>query len=232
MNFIPKLKRFLRRNLEKFNFIEIQTVCFSQEGEDLILEEYFQGVNKGFYIDIGAYHPIRYSNTYKFYLKGWHGINIDARPGSMQIFKKVRPKDINLEIAIGNRSECLKYYMFDEPALNSFSKEISEERDRDFHFNILKTVDINLERLEVILDNFLPENTEIHFLSIDVEGLDYEVLLSNNFNKYRPKMILVETSVISEGLAFDSEINLFLNENGYSLVAKTFRTSFYKLNLC
>jgi FkbM family methyltransferase len=232
MNFIPKLKRFLRRNLEKFNFIEIQTVCFSQEGEDLILEEYFQGVNKGFYIDIGAYHPIRYSNTYKFYLKGWHGINIDARPGSMQIFKKVRPKDINLEIAIGNRSECLKYYMFDEPALNGFSKEISEERDRDFHFNILKTVDINLERLEVILDNFLPENTEIHFLSIDVEGLDYEVLLSNNFNKYRPKMILVETSVISEGLAFDSEINLFLNENGYSLVAKTFRTSFYKLNLC
>jgi len=198
----------------------------------LILEEYFQGVNKGFYIDIGAYHPIRYSNTFKFYLKGWHGINIDARPGSMQIFKKIRPKDINLEIAIGNRSECLKYYMFDEPALNGFSKEISEERDRDFHFNILKTVDINLERLEVILDNFLPENTEIHFLSIDVEGLDYEVLLSNNFNKYRPKMILVETSVISEGLAFDSEINIFLNENGYSLVAKTFRTSFYKLNLC
>lgn len=198
----------------------------------MILEEYFQGVNKGFYIDIGAYHPIRYSNTFKFYLKGWHGINIDARPGSMQIFKKIRPKDINLEIAIGNRSECLKYYMFDEPALNGFSKEISEERDRDFHFNILKTVDINLERLEVILDNFLPENTEIHFLSIDVEGLDYEVLLSNNFNKYRPKMILVETSVISEGLAFDSEINIFLNENGYSLVAKTFRTSFYKLNLC
>lgn len=198
----------------------------------MILEEYFHGVNKGFYIDIGAYHPIRYSNTFKFYLKGWHGINIDARPGSMKIFKKVRPKDINLEIAIGNRSECLKYYMFDEPALNGFSKEISEERDRDFHFNILKTVDINLERLEVILDNFLPENTEIHFLSIDVEGLDYEVLLSNNFNKYRPKMILVETSVISEGLAFDSEINLFLNENGYSLVAKTFRTSFYKLNLC
>lgn len=198
----------------------------------MILEEYFQGVNKGFYIDIGAYHPIRYSNTFKFYLKGWHGINIDARPGSMQNFKKVRPKDINLEIAVGNRSECLKYYMFDEPALNGFSKEISEERDRDFHFNILKTVDINLERLEVILDNFLPENTEIHFLSIDVEGLDYEVLLSNNFNKYRPKMILVETSVISEGLAFDSEINIFLNENGYSLVAKTFRTSFYKLNLC
>lgn len=227
-----KMKQKLRYLLQKLGLIEIQTVCFSQEGEDLILEEYFHGVNKGFYIDIGAYHPIRYSNTFKFYLKGWHGINIDARPGSMQNFKKVRPKDINLEIAIGNRSECLKYYMFDEPALNGFSKEISEERDRDFHFNILKTVDINLERLEVILDNFLPENTEIHFLSIDVEGLDYEVLLSNNFNKYRPKMILVETSVISEGLAFDSEINIFLNENGYSLVAKTFRTSFYKLNLC
>lgn len=232
MNFITKLKRFLRESLEKFNIIEKQTVCFSQEGEDLILEEYFHGVNKGFYIDIGAYHPIRFSNTFKFYLKGWHGINIDARPGSMQNFKKVRPKDINLEIAIGNRSECLKYYMFEESALNGFSKEISEERDRDFHFNILKTIDINLERLEVILDNFLPENTEIHFLSIDVEGLDYEVLLSNNFNKYIPKMILVETSVISVGLALDSEINMFLNEKGYSLVAKTFRTSFYKLNLC
>ena len=100
------------------------------------------------------------------------------------------------------------------------------------NFKILKTIEVYLEKLEVVLDNFLPKNTEIHFLSFDVEGFDYEVLLSNNFNKYRPKMILVETSVISEGLALGSEIDIFLNEKGYSLVSKTFRTFFYKINLC
>ena len=226
------MRQKLRYLLQKLGLIEIQTVCFSQEGEDLILEEYFHGVNNGFYIDIGAYHPTRFSNTFKFYLKGWHGINIDARPGSMQSFKKIRPRDINLEIAIGNSRECLKYYMFDEPGLNGFSKEISEERDRGTHFKILKTIDVYIESLEVVLDNFLPKNTEIHFLSIDVEGFDYEVLLSNNFKKYRPKMILVETSVVSEGLALGSEIDIFLNEQDYTLVAKTYRTSFYKLNLC
>jgi FkbM family methyltransferase len=223
------MKQIIRNLIEKLGLIEKQTVCFSQEGEDLILAEFFHDIKDGFFVDIGAYHPSRFSNTYLFYLKGWKGINIDARPGSMTAFKKKRYRDINLEVAIGSEQKTLTYYMFDEPGLNGFSKEISEDRDKNTPYKMIKSLDVQLERLETVLDKYMPIETKINFMSIDVEGLDLEVLKSNNWSKYRPTMILVETSVVSEGLAIGSPIDLFLQEQGYALVAKTFRTSFYKL---
>ncbi|MCW5198180.1 hypothetical protein VU06_00335 [Desulfobulbus sp. F3] len=81
---------------------------------------------KGFYIDIGAHHPKRFSNTFYFYRQGWHGINIDAMPRSMELFNKIRPRDINIEAAISDEKVELTYYMFDEPALNTLSKESAE----------------------------------------------------------------------------------------------------------
>jgi FkbM family methyltransferase len=209
--------------------LQKRTLCFSQEGEDLILETFFDGMYQGFFVDIGAYYPIRFSNTYLFYLKGWTGINIDARPESMKIFNEIRPKDINIEVAIGKKEETLTYYMFDEPALNGFSKEISEDRHKNTPYKIQKTVNTPLKRLETVLDENMPKNIPIQFMSIDVEGLDLEVLQSNNWEKYKPLMMLVEISVVSQGLAMDSPIHLFLTEKGYELVAKTYRTSFYKL---
>src|SRR5829696_7661265 len=73
---------------------------YSQEGEDLILERIFLEQKKGFYVDVGAHHPKRFSNTFLFYKLGWFGINIDAMPGSMSAFESARPRDINLEVAI------------------------------------------------------------------------------------------------------------------------------------
>ncbi|MFM5955986.1 MAG: FkbM family methyltransferase, partial [Dolichospermum sp.] len=88
-------------------------------------------------MDIGAHHPQRFSNTYYFYLKGWSGINIDAMPGSMKIFDDLRPLDINLEIPISDKSEILTYYEFDEPALNSFSLPLSQERIKTSNYKII-----------------------------------------------------------------------------------------------
>ncbi len=75
---------------------------YSIEGEDRIVRSLFwEKRDTGFYVDVGAHHPFRFSNTYLFYTQGWRGINIDATPGSMRAFKKHRPRDINLEIGIG-----------------------------------------------------------------------------------------------------------------------------------
>jgi hypothetical protein len=68
----------------------------------------------GFYVDVGAYHPIRVSNTWLFYLKEWRGINIGASPGSMRRFKKIRPNDTNLEVAISNTDGELTFYQMKE----------------------------------------------------------------------------------------------------------------------
>lgn len=203
--------------------------CYGQEGEDLILKEYFNGVEIGFFVDIGAYNPILFSNTYLFYLKGWRGINIDARPGSMLDFDKIRPGDKNLEVAIGKEEKILTYFMFDEPALNGFSKEVSLDRNSNTPFRIVNTVDLPVKRLETLLNEHLPAGQGITFMSVDVEGLDLEVLESNNWEKYKPEMMLVETSVTFEGIAFESPIHNFLVSKGYHFVAKTYRTSFYKL---
>ena len=74
---------------------------YSQEGEDLIMEHFLFCKPTGFYVDVGAHHPKKYSNTYRLYRRGWRGINIDANPGSMVEFRRVRPRDINVEAGVG-----------------------------------------------------------------------------------------------------------------------------------
>jgi FkbM family methyltransferase len=206
------------------------TLSFAQEGEDILLERIFQNQAHGFYIDVGAHHPQRFSNTYKFYLMGWRGINIDAMPESMKSFEEIRPEDINIEAAISNGSEQMTYYMFNEPALNGFSKQLANTRDGLRDYKIIDRKLIKTLKLSEILEKYLSNNQIINFLSIDVEGLDYQVLLSNDWSKYRPEIILVEElSTSLENLTHESKSFKFLKEKGYIFFAKTFNTSFYKL---
>src|SRR5262249_32770188 len=81
---------------------EFATKSYSQEGEDMILNRIFGEKKSGFYVDVGAYHPKRFSNTYFFYKKGWRGINIDAMPGSMKPFNAKRNRDINVETPVSD----------------------------------------------------------------------------------------------------------------------------------
>lgn len=201
---------------------------YSQEGEDLILRKLFGDHHKGFFVDVGAHHPMRFSNTYFFYKLGWKGINIDAMPGSMKIFNKLRPRDINIEKPISQKKEYLTYYAFNEPALNGFSKELSEERNGVDNYTIEFTKEIETSTLEEILDNCVSSKQIIDFLSIDVEGLDLDVLMSNNFDKYLPKVILVE--ILGSSL-FDidkHEITLYLRKYDYNIYAKSINTVIFK----
>lgn len=197
---------------------------YSQEGEDMILRRLFERQKTGFYVDVGAHHPKRFSNTYFFYKKGWKGINIDAMPNSMKLFNKLRPRDINIEKPISDKKQTLTYYAFNEPALNGFSKKLSEERDGKENYFIEFTKDIETSTLEEILDHNLPHNHQIDFLSIDVEGLDFMVLKSNSFEKYKPKVILIEILNSSLSDIEDSEIAIFLKQVKYSIYAKAMNT--------
>ena len=204
---------------------------YSQEGEDMVLRSFFEGAKnyKGFYVDVGAHHPYRYSNTNYFYKKGWKGINIEPTPGAIKPFNIFRKRDINLNIGISDTSGKLLFYCFNEPALNGFSKEVSEERDKtSTRYKIIKEIEVETQPLSAVLDKYLPENQQIDFLSIDVEGLDLLVLKSNNWQKYKPGYILVEDSINFTSLA-DSEVHSFLEKQGYSIIAKTMRTLFFKL---
>lgn len=233
------MKMFLKKNIPsgikkiisglKNDFFEGYAIkSYSQEGEDMILRRIFEKQATGFYIDVGAHHPKRFSNTYFFYKKGWNGINIDAMPNSMLAFKKQRSRDINIELPISNEKQVLTYYAFNEPALNGFSKQISEARDGLNNYKIEFTKDIETSTLEEILDKNLSPNKAIDFLSIDVEGLDYDVICSINFKKYKPRVILVEILGSSLSSLMQDPIFVLLHAEGYELYAKAVNTVIFK----
>ncbi|PKN87291.1 MAG: SAM-dependent methyltransferase [Deltaproteobacteria bacterium HGW-Deltaproteobacteria-1] len=224
-----QFNKILRRIRDFYQWDIYYQKSWSQEGEDLILSRYFENLKtNGFYVDVGAHHPLRFSNTYKFYKQGWHGINIDAMPGSMDLFNRLRPRDINLEKAVSDSKQIMTYYAFNEPALNGFSKELTQHRDGQGNNKIIFKKDIETSTLEEILDQYMPKGQNIDFLSVDVEGLDFAVLKSNNWVKYSPELILIEIcgSMLDELL--NNEVTIFLRQFGYTICAKCMNTVIFK----
>jgi FkbM family methyltransferase len=202
---------------------------FSQEGEDMILERFLEFRPSGFYVDVGAHHPMRFSNTYRLYRRGWTGLNIDANPGSMALFQKMRPKDINIEAAVSSTSQELIYYRFNEPALNTFSRELANERTSKDYW-IIEEVKILTVPLYQLIDRHVPPGTKVDLLTVDVEGLDLDVLSSNNWDTCCPELILVECLGAStlEQANSDPVASLLFGQN-YSIVAKTMNTVLFRL---
>ena len=236
---VKSVPKCIKREIENSNKLLVNhnhecaqylNLSFAQEGEDLILYRLIGDKSNGFYIDVGAHHPFRFSNTFKFSLMGWKGINIDPLPKSKQLFDIKRPDDVNLEIGILNaKSDGLLYHLFDEPALSTFDEGIASKLVKESHYKLENTIRIDVCRLEEVLDRYLPENQVIDFLSIDVEGLDLNVLQSNDWLRYRPKFVLCES--LSKTLAedFKGEISIFMNSQNYILLAKTVNTLIYGL---
>lgn len=228
--FIPiPVKSCLKRIRDFYYLDSYHQKTWSQDAEDIILSRFFWEKKSGFYVDIGAHHPFRFSNTYKFYCMGWKGINLDAMPGSMKEFNKYRNRDINLEIPVSLESKILEYYIFNEPALNSFDASLSQQRNEAQNkYKIINKIPLKTRKLSDILDEYLPPAQEIDFLSVDVEGLDFEVIKSNNWNKYRPKMVLVEIFSSSLSSLEKNELAGFLINKGYHLYAKSVNTVFFR----
>ncbi|MEA1901072.1 MAG: FkbM family methyltransferase [Thermodesulfobacteriota bacterium] len=218
-----------RLNTIKNNYFDgFSLKSYSQEGEDMILRRLFEKQKTGFYVDVGAHHPKRFSNTFFFYKKGWRGINIDAMPNSMKLFNKIRPRDVNLEIPISDKKQKLKYYMFNEPALNGFLKELAEKRDGKDDYKIISEKEMETLTLEEIFEKHLPHGQEIDFLSIDVEGLDLQVLKSNNWRRFRPKFVLVEILGSSINDVTNSKEYKYLAGFEYEIFAKAVNTVIFR----
>lgn len=201
---------------------------YAQYGEDVLLKPYYdhQPNYKGFFVDVGAHHPIRYSNTYLFYQRGWRGINIEPTPGSKRTFDLLRSRDINLNIGISKEVGTFDFYAFDDPALNGFSKELSLERDADTttDYAILETHKVVTKPLKQVLEEHLPTGQKIDLLTIDVEGGDLSVLQSNDWNRFRPRFIMVEDDAFSIEHPHQSEVYNYLTNLGYQMVGKTLKT--------
>ncbi len=230
---LRRLGRALTRGAPSDDYFRVSV---AQEGEDLLLLALFGERADGFYVDIGAHHPRKYSNTFVLYERGWRGINIDAMPGSMAAFRASRPGDVNLEVAISDARRVLTYYEFNEPALNGFDPDAARRRDgmvpaghgAEAAFRVVAQRPIETTPLAEVLDAHVPNGRAIDLLNVDVEGLDYEVLASNNWAKYRPALVLAEDAqvVTLDDLA-GSRIVQLLRTHGYRPILKTRLTLFF-----
>lgn len=223
---LPKAINFLKSVIR--NILPIGRLSYSQEGEDLVLARILEELNitTGFFVDIGAHHPTRYSNTYYFYRRGWRGINVDALPGTRKLFQRIRPRDITLEYGVGSQEGVLRYFAFNEPALNTFSEQEAKKKAHP-PYHIINALKIPVVTLRQILDEYLPRNISIDFLTIDAEGFDHEIISSNDWSRYRPRLILLELlNTEIQNLETHPTAQILYQYN-YRVLAKTLNTFFF-----
>jgi FkbM family methyltransferase len=199
-------------------------VHYSQEDEDIVLARIFSGQPSGFFVDIGAHHPTRFSNSYWAYQRGWRGINIDAAPGSIAQFDRVRPRDTNIETCVSESPGQTEFFVFPEPALNTAGRTRKEAMEVATSATGQRVI-VHADRLETVLAANLPGDVSaIDFMSIDVEGSEMAVLRSNDWERYRPRVIVIEVlGKVLDNLGESEEIR-FLRGLGYVPVSMLYHS--------
>jgi FkbM family methyltransferase len=188
----------------------VKTIYFSQFGEDAFVDLHFSGKKSGFYVDVGAFHPFNISNTYVFYKRGWRGINIEPNPASFRAFPKYRSRDINVNVAVGLENAEVLFNCLEELSGIDSERHLFRKRRRSNNQCMVKSIP-----LSSILHEHLPKGEVIDFMSIDCEGFDEEVLRSNDWDRFRPEIILIEDRDREKSI-----INNFLYSVGYHFERK------------
>lgn len=208
----------IKYNLEliKQGFIKKNyKIFYSQFGEDRIINEILKKNRKGIYVDVGCYHPKKYSNTFLLYRdKKWRGINIDIEEEKIALFKILRPEDINICCPVSNFSKLVEVNKLGNFNVGSYIKNIKKKK---FNKNYKKTRSLN----EILLSTRY-KNNEIDLLNIDVEGNDFDVLKSINLNKYNPKIIIIESHLKDINKIQSSKIYKYLIKFNYKLRSWSF----------
>ena len=217
---IYKFYRYLKY---KINFF----ASYSATGEDVLLRKIFK--NKiGFYVDVGALHPINGSNTHHLYKKGWKGINFDLMIDNIKLFKIFRPRDISINVAVSSKPGFVNSYIFDKGSgLNTLEKNWAEKWKKIINKNYL-TIKIKKEKLNTLLKKYnCPNNFDL--LNIDVEGHEIEVIKGLDFRIYKPKIITIEIHAKKTEDIFKSNVYKFLKKKNYELISQYYQTSFFKM---
>jgi len=191
--------------------------------EDLFIKKYFKNRSKGFFIDVGCYHPLDGNNTQLLYKKGWNGINFDINHYSIKLFEFFRKRDINIHSGISNKKTKLTmYYRKEINMLNTLDKKIAK-----IHFrNGFKKKNIQVNTLNFFISKYFKKIEKIDFLNIDVEGVELNVLKSLNFKQYKPQLICIE--IHNSKNMYDTNYNYlksndiykYLINKGYHIVWK------------
>lgn len=178
-----------------------KVVSYAQCGEDIIVNYLLELLNipHPVYLDIGAHHPTYLSNTYFFYKKGCQGVCAEPDPRLFKKLSKIRGRDTCLNVGVGSdvvSGEKMDFFIMSTPTLNTFSKEEAERYQSYGNQKIKKIVTIPLLPVNKILKKYF--TTVPNFVSIDVEGLDLQIVESIDFGCFRPEVFCIETLSYTE----------------------------------
>ncbi len=189
-------------------------ISYAQNGEDIVIARVLAGVDHGFYVDVGAADPIGYSATYALYRMGWSGINIEPVPRFADALKAVRPRDITIQSAAGDRPGEIELHVSDGTGL---STGIETQADRlNFLGFQTEPLVVPVRRLDDILREHRSPDLPIHVLKVDVEGMEYSVLNGVDFALWRPWLCVVEaTEPLSQTLSHQEWEHLLI-DHGYN----------------
>jgi FkbM family methyltransferase len=166
-------------------------ISYAQNFEDVILNRVFRNRRSGFYIDVGAMDPVLHSVTKCFYDQGWCGINIEPNEWFFNKLTAERPRDINLNLALGERDELKTFHVFEEYGISTFDEK---SRDRCIELGFKseqKTVQVTT--LAAICQDHV--DRPIDFLKVDCEGWEKLALAGADWERFRPTVVVVEATL-------------------------------------
>ena len=185
---------------------------FGQFAEDVTIGRLFPKSYKGFFVDVGCFHPVKYNNTYALYRRGWRGINIDIDSIKIDGFRIARPRDTNIAAAVSTTEGEVTVYSDGFYSLNTtLDPKYAAERGR------YREKTLPASRLDRLIDGTKYKDSPIDLLTVDAESHDLEVLKSLDFERYAPKVVAVETHLQDLDAVADSELYQFITAKGYSL---------------
>jgi FkbM family methyltransferase len=167
-------------------------ISFAQNGEDVVLSRAFDGQAAGFYIDVGAWEPVTDSVTKYFYDKGWCGINIEPVTSYYQRLVEERPRDINLNVAVGaTATRKARFIEFEGSGLSGISESLNRTAIDALGLGFTeRDVDVDVMSLADVTGRYA--QGDVDFLKIDVEGAERSVIESAEWHAFRPRVIVVE----------------------------------------
>ena len=185
-------------NRYRYDISDNHKISYSQSGEDLIMYHVFMvlGHKRISYLDLGANHPTRFSNTYLFYRSGGFGVCVEPDPTLQPLFKKWRSKDTLLTCGVGLEECEADFYIMSTNTLNTFSKEEAERYQGYGRQRIEKVIKVPLKPVNRILEHSFDACPNL--ISLDIEGLDFQILRSMDLDNWRPEVFCIETLTYTE----------------------------------
>ena len=165
-------------------------ISYAQNFEDVMLQRVFQGRKDGFYIDVGAMDPTADSVTKHFYDQGWSGINIEPNDFFYSKLLQERPRDINLNVAVGEREEIRSWHVFEEYGISTF-EDVYRDRYAGQGFEVQEKT-ATVTTLAAVCQDYVKR--QIDFLKVDCEGWEEVVLKGADWDRFRPIVLIVEAT--------------------------------------